>query len=75
MNTTKPGWQTTEFWMKILSVDVPALIAALSGHISIEHALEATVISQALFNIGRVVQKSVVDFNNAKQGTPTIPPV
>lgn len=31
MDGIKPGWKTSEFWAKILTVDVPMILGALKG--------------------------------------------
>lgn len=73
METTpiKSGWKTTEFWTKVLTVDVPALLGVLTGVLPAPIALKITIASTAIYTIARVITKAISDFKGASTSSST----
>ena len=56
MNTSKPGWQTSEFWLHIL-VTLAMVAGAASGALPPQWAAVAVVVSQTAYSISRGLSK------------------
>lgn len=78
--TPKPGIQTTELWVSVLT-SVGALAAALAGQLSPRYAAIAAAVSSAAYAISRGITKHGVAEANAPKivasvpTTPASPPV
>lgn len=62
----KPGWKTTEFWIKIATVDLPAIYLAVKGFLPPKDALIIELAAGAIYGIYRTVAKAVADIQAAK---------
>lgn len=65
----KPGYQTTEFWMTLLTVVIPALITSLNGIIPPKYGLMITAGASAAYGIIRVIAKAVADWHDIQSQT------
>lgn len=73
--TAKPGLQTTELWIAVLT-EVGALAAALAGELSPKYAAIASAVSAAAYAISRGITKHGVASGNAPKviaNVPTVP--
>lgn len=64
MNGTKPGWKTSEFWMKVITVDIPVIWGVVHNFIPAEMGIKIVTVATALYTIGRVVVKVVADLKS-----------
>lgn len=74
-----PGYKTTEFWLKVFAVDVPAVAAALTGVIPAKYALGITAASTAIYGFIRVIAKGLADWHDIQSqkidsSVPVAPP-
>lgn len=58
-NTTsmKPGWQTTEFWLTVIT-SLTSIVGALKGVVSTETATTAVVVLNSIYGVMRGLQKN-----------------
>ena len=69
MRTLKPGYQTTEFWIVVLT-NVAAVVAASASWLPPKWAAGTAAVASAAYAIARGLSK----LNPPKDGPPTVPP-
>lgn len=71
MADNKPGWKKTEFWMKIITVDLPVIWLTLKGFVPPKTAALIEVGGVAAFAIINTIQKALENWKTIKQTTET----
>ena len=73
MNSVKPGWQTTEFWMNLLAVTIAYLMSTDLGDMSGDYVLVAKVLvalAAALAALGYTASRAVVKREQLRASKP-----
>lgn len=71
MNSSKPGWQTSEFWLQVAS-QVGTVWAAVAGFVPAKYAAIISTAGIAIYTVARTIAKAVSDIQAAKATTSTI---
>lgn len=66
MDSGKPGWKTSEFWAKVLTVDVPMLVGAAHGVIPVAIASYVLLGSNVAYMLLRTWLKRSAVMSNVK---------
>lgn len=64
----KPGWKTSTFWMKIITVDAPVLYAAFRGFIPPHIAIYVEVGAMGIYSVYRTVVAVMKQIQATKAG-------
>jgi hypothetical protein len=64
--TSKPGWKTSTFWVKIFTVDVPILYMAIKGFLPPETAVKMEAVGLGVYAVYRTVSETVTKVQNVK---------
>lgn len=64
--TGKPGWKTSTFWVKILTVDVPVLYMGLKGFLPPDVAVKIEVVAMGLYAVYRAISETVTKVQAVK---------
>lgn len=69
----KPGWKTSTFWIKIVTVDLPVLYMGIKGFLPPETAAKIEVVAMGLYAVYRTVSETVTKVQTVRlvngQGT------
>lgn len=72
MVDNKPGWQKTEFWLKLVTVDLPVLWLSIKGLVPAKYAVLIEIGGVAVFGIINTVQKAVENWKAVKASQSTV---
>lgn len=72
--TTKPGWQTTEFWMN-LATQASVLWGAVQGFVPPKIAAIVSIAGVAVYTVARTVVKAIADLKATKTVVVTAAPI
>jgi uncharacterized membrane protein len=70
MDGAKPGWKTSTFWIKIMTVDLPVLYMGIKGFIPAKTAATIEVVAMGIYAIYRTVVGVSKQLQTIKSGTP-----
>lgn len=74
MNSTSPGWRSTEFWLHLAS-QAALLWGAVQGFVPAKWAAIISTIGIAVYTVARTVLKTVTDVKAAQQAAAEPAPV
>lgn len=71
MENNKPGWQKTEFWMKLIVVDLPLLWVSVKSFVPPEKAVLIEVAATGVFAVINTIQKALENWKSIRLTTST----
>lgn len=71
MDDNKPGWKKTEFWMKVIMVDLPLLWVTVKSFVPPDKAVMVEVAASGAFAVINTIQKALENWKAIKQTTET----
>ncbi len=70
MDGTKPGWQTSTFWVKIFTVDLPVLYMGVKGFLPPKTAAIIEVVAMGIYTVYRTIDGVTKQIQTVKAGQP-----